>query len=257
MKVKNTIQLLRHATLYIQIAGLKLLIDPMLSSKEAMDPVQNCGNEKRIPMVDLPITKEDLNTMLKEADAVFVTHTHRDHWDLAAQQSIDKNKPVFCQPADEVKIKEQGFTNVTAIDNKIHWKGITIYRTRGQHGTGETGRSMGVVSGFIFENGDQTIYVAGDTIWCNDVENALHQFKPMITVLNAGGAQFLTGDPITMTPDDIINVHEKLPGTKIIAVHMDTVNHCFIKRTDLVEALEKKGLQPEVIIPVDGEEIEI
>jgi L-ascorbate metabolism protein UlaG (beta-lactamase superfamily) len=41
MKTKNTIHLLRHATLYIQIAGLKLLIDPMLSSKEAMEPVQN------------------------------------------------------------------------------------------------------------------------------------------------------------------------------------------------------------------------
>src|SRR4051812_22155094 len=163
MKFKNSIQLLRHATLYIQIAGLKLLIDPMLSSKEAMDPVQNCGNDERIPMVDLPISKEELNTILKEADAVFVTHTNRDHWDLAAQQLTDKNKPVFCQPADEVKIKEQRFTDVTAIDNKIHWKGITIYRTNGKHGTGEIGRSMGVVSGFVFESGDQTIYVAGDT----------------------------------------------------------------------------------------------
>jgi L-ascorbate metabolism protein UlaG (beta-lactamase superfamily) len=257
MKVKDTIQLLRHATLYIQIAGLKLLIDPMLSSKEEMDPVQNCGNEKRIPMVDLPISKEDLNTMLKEADAVFVTHTHRDHWDAAAQQLIDKNKPVFCQPADEVKIKEQGFKNVTAIDNTIHWKGITIHRTNGQHGTGEIGRSMGVVSGFVFESNNKTIYVAGDSIWCDDVENALHQFKPGVTVLNAGGAQFLTGDPITMTPDDVIKVHEALPETRIIAVHMDTVNHCLVKRTDLAKALEKVGLQLEVMIPVDGEEIEI
>ncbi len=257
MKIKNSIQLLRHATLYIHIAGLKLLIDPMLSSKEAMDPVQNCGNDKRIPMVDLPISKEELNTMLQDADAVFVTHTHRDHWDLAAQQLTDKNKPVFCQPADEVKIKEQGFTNVTAIDNKIHLKGITIHRTSGKHGTGETGRSMGVVSGFIFGSGGQSIYVAGDTIWCDDVENALLQFKPGITVVNAGGAQFLTGDPITMTPNDIIKVHEELPETKIIAVHMDTVNHCFVKRTDLVEALEKVDLQSEVMIPMDGETIEI
>src|SRR5437763_16786610 len=116
---------------------------------------------------------------------------------------------------------------------------------------------MGVVSGFIFEGGDQTIYLAGDTIWCDDVENALDKFKPNITVLNAGGAQFLTGDPITMTPDDIIKVHEQLPETKIIAVHMDTVNHCFVKRTDLVKALEKDSLQSEVIIPIDGEEIEI
>jgi L-ascorbate metabolism protein UlaG (beta-lactamase superfamily) len=114
---------------------------------------------------------------------------------------------------------------------------------------------MGTVSGFIFKYNDKSIYLAGDTIWCQDVEKALEQFKPAITILNAGGAQFLTGDPITMTPDDIIQVHEKCPATKIIAVHMDTVNHCFIKRVDLAKALSEKKPSLKILIPGDGEEI--
>ena len=114
---------------------------------------------------------------------------------------------------------------------------------------------MGEVSGFVFVHKTESIYVAGDTIWCEDVKKALLKFKPTITILNAGGAKFLTGGPITMTPDHIASVQETLSETKIIAVHMDTVNHCFIKRTDLRTALQDKNLHVRILIPNDGEVI--
>lgn len=61
-----------------------------------------------------------------------------------------------------------------------------------------------------------------------------------------------------MTPKDILKVYETLPQTKIIAVHMDTVNHCFIKRTDLSKALsENQQLASQILIPNDGETIEV
>jgi L-ascorbate metabolism protein UlaG (beta-lactamase superfamily) len=59
-----------------------------------------------------------------------------------------------------------------------------------------------------------------------------------------------------MTPKDILKVQNKLPQTKIIAVHMDTVNHCFIKRTDLVKVLAENQLESQVLIPNDGETID-
>ncbi len=257
MNRQNTIRLLRHATLIIRIGKLNILVDPMLSAKDEMDPVQNCGNDIRIPMADLPVTKEELNTLLTEADAIVITHTHRDHWDAAAQTLIGKNKLIFCQPSDAEKIKSQGFLNVQPIEDQFAWKDITISRTRGQHGTGEIGKKMGEVSGFVFKTRKQTIYVAGDTIWCNDVQEAIHKHTPDITIVNAGGARFLTGDAITMTPDDIINVYEAGPSSKIIAVHMDTVNHCFIKRSDLKKILAEKNLLSTISIPADGELIHL
>jgi L-ascorbate metabolism protein UlaG (beta-lactamase superfamily) len=251
------IQLLRHATLILGIRNLKLLVDPMLSPKDGLDPVQNCGNDIRFPMVELPVNQTELNKIISEVDAIVVTHTHRDHWDATAQKLIDKNKPIFCQPNDSGKIKGQGFNNVIPIDTKLDWEGITINRTTGKHGTGEIGEKMGEVSGFVFASGNESIYIAGDTVWCEDVEKALLDFRPKVTILNAGGAKFLTGSPITMTPDDILKVHERLPETKIIAVHMDTLNHCFIKRTDLSKALLQSKLTSVVRIPSDGEIIEI
>lgn len=246
-------QLLRHATIILNIGGIKILIDPMLSPKNAMDPVQNCGNETRIPMVDLPINPDELKSVINEVDAVFITHIHRDHWDPAAQSLIPKNKTIFCQPADEPAIKAQGFENVAAIKDQLNWKGLTIHRTSGQHGTGEIGKKMGQVSGFVFDDGNQKIYVAGDSIWCTEVEQALESHKPAIIIANAGGAQFLTCAPITMTPEDILNLRNKSLQAKIIAVHMDTVNHCFVKRSDLLAVINEKQLSSTILVPADGQ----
>lgn len=199
--MNSKIRLLRHATLVIEINNLKILVDPMLSSKDKMDPVQNCGNDIRIPMVGLPINKTELDQLLNEVDAVIVTHLHRDHWDVAAQNLIHKSKTIFCQPGDSVKLTEQGFKNVIPIQSNLSWKRITIHRTPGQHGTGDIGKKMGEVSGFILASAQNSIYVAGDTIWCNEVEETLTNFNPEVIVVNAGGAKFLSGDPITMTPD--------------------------------------------------------
>ncbi len=251
----NHIRLLRHATLHIQVDKLKILVDPMLSAKGEMDPVQNCGNDTRIPMVDLPFGEKDMTELLSLSDAILITHIHRDHWDATAQKRINKNKLIFCQPGDEVKIREQGFLNVQVIDSRTEWQGITIHRTGGQHGTGEIGKKMGRVSGFVLKTENESIYIAGDTIWCEEVRKTLSEFKPKVTILNAGGAKFLTGDSITMTPEDVLKVHEHLPETKIIAVHMDTVNHCFIKRSDLTQALADKNVK--ISIPKDGEQINI
>lgn len=88
--MKNKIRLIRHATLLLTINGLNILVDPMLSPKDAIDPVANASNTSRIPMADLPISESELKTMLNKLVAILITHLHRDHWDLQAQQLLDK-----------------------------------------------------------------------------------------------------------------------------------------------------------------------
>lgn len=257
LKSSSSIRLLRHATLIMEIDGKKLLIDPMLSEKDAMDPIRNCGNDIRIPMVDLPIPRSEISTMISGMDAIVITHLHRDHWDAPAKDLIPKSKLLFCSPNDEKSLRKQGFENIQSIENNFSWQRIEIHRTSGQHGTGEIGKSMGPVSGFVFKHKKDSIYLAGDTVWCEEVENALINHRPKVTILNAGGAKFLTGDPITMAPSDIIKVHEKLPETKIIAVHMDTINHCFVTREILLKELKTNGLDTKISIPKDGESIDV
>jgi len=227
----------------------------MLSTKNAMDPVKNAGNEIRIPMVDMPVSSEALSKIINDVNAVIVTHTHRDHWDVVAQKDIPKDKLLFVQPSDEESIRKQGFEKVNAVNVSTNFKGLQITRTGGQHGTGEIGQRMGTVSGFIISNGGTKIYVAGDTIWCTEVEQTIQTHQPDIIIVNAGEARFLQGDPITMGVSDITKVYEAAQKAKIIAVHMDTINHCGLTRLKLKSSLDETGVKG-IIIPQDGELVE-
>lgn len=247
------VRLLRHATLLVEIGQYRLLVDPMLSQKDAMPPVQNAANSVNIPMVAMPISNEELQSLIQETDAVLVTHTHRDHWDAAAQAMIPKDFLIIGQPEDEAKFKEQGFKNVQAVAQAFDWQDIKIYRTGGQHGTGEIGQRMAPVSGFVLEYKKQRLYIAGDTIWCEEVQEALDKFQPKQIVLNGGAAQFLQGDPITMTTDDIQKVANYAPLASIVVVHLDTVNHCLQTRPIVHKAFDHTAIQRRIHIPNDGE----
>ncbi|WP_298542036.1 MBL fold metallo-hydrolase [uncultured Aquimarina sp.] len=253
----ESIRLLRNATLVINFGGKKLLIDPMFAEKGAFPAFDGAGNDFRNPMVDLPISEREIKNIVDETDAVFVTHTHLDHWDPKAQQLIPKDKLIFVQPSDEELIRSQGFTNVKVIQKETIWEEITLSRTGGQHGFGKVGELMGEVSGFVFATSNKKIYVAGDTRWAKEVKSTISQYNPDIIVLNAGGAQFIEGnkkgDPITMTPEDIIEVHKNATNAEILTVHMNTLNHCFIKRKDLKKQLIKEGVEQLIQIPEDGE----
>jgi L-ascorbate metabolism protein UlaG (beta-lactamase superfamily) len=247
-----SVRLLRHATLLIETDDTRILVDPMFSPKGAMDPVPNAGNDIRIPMVDLPIKDDQLASILSEVDMVLVTHTHRDHWDAAAHKLIDKSKPIFCQPDDLGKIKGAGFMHVYAIEDKTQFNSLTIHRTNGKHGTADIGEKMGIVSGFVIKEGVKSLYIAGDTIWCADVKNAIDEHHPQMIVVNSGGARFNTGDPITMDAGDVMTTSRVSPGSTVVAVHMDTVNHCKVTRDILKKFVTSHNLR-NVRIPADGE----
>lgn len=246
------LRLIRHATLLVEYRGQRLLVDPMLDDAGARPPIQNSPNPRNNPLVALPVSAPEV---VKHVEAVLVTHTHSDHWDGTAANLLPKNLPLFGQPEDESKFRSQGFTAVQPISKSAAWNDIDIARTGGQHGTGEIGKAMAPVSGFVLRaKGEPTLYIAGDTIWCPEVEEALHAFRPDVVILNAGAAQFLEGGPITMTSDDVISVCRSAPDAQVVPVHMEAINHCLLTRSDLAFQLEAARVSEQVAIPDDDDE---
>ncbi|MGR6542266.1 MBL fold metallo-hydrolase [Paenibacillus tundrae] len=247
------IQLIRNATLWLEYGGLNILVDPMLMDAESMPGFPNTPNDLRNPRVSLPETETDyLNP-----DLLMVTHTHPDHWDEAAAKQLRKDIPLLCQPGDEHVFTNAGFTNVTAVADKHEHHSVRFARTSGHHGTGEIGKRMGNVSGFVLEgDGEPVTYIAGDTIWCEEPAEAIRQYTPEVIVVNAGGARFNEGDPITMDEHDVVAVKQHAPSAHVIAVHMDAINHCVVSRADLASHLASEQLDGQVLIPLDGESFE-
>ena len=252
------IQFIRHATFVFEVAGHRVLVDPMLGDAGTAPAVPNTPNQRPNPLVDLPFGDDGLSDLIDSTDAVLVTHTHNDHWDGRAQELVPKETLVLCQPEDEAKISGAGFTNVSAVDPGLAWKGLRFFRTGGRHGTGEIGAQMAPVSGFVIQtDGSPSLYVAGDTIWCDEVEEALRAHRPDVILVNAGAARFLEGDPITMTAEDVARVCRAAPEARVIAVHMEAINHCLLTRPELSQKLGEQGLSGRVEIPSDGEILEL
>lgn len=245
------IQQIRNATLVITYANQVLLIDPFLGDKGSSPPFGQTPNAVANPLVDLPV---DVNTLL-DPDAIFVTHLHADHFDDAAKQLLPKHLPLYAQQEEDAQqIREAGFTNVSSFDSGVTIGDIQIHRTGGRHGVGEIGERMGRVSGLVLTHPDEpTLYIAGDTIWCDEVAHAIEQHTPDIIVVNSGAAQFLTGEPITMSQRDLLAVHEAAAEATIVVSHLESVNHCLLRRDMIADFLAAFHLSAHFLIPDDGE----
>ncbi len=249
------LRLVRHATFILTLGGVKLLIDPVLSPAGAMPPIDNSPNPRRNPLAALPTNGDEIAAAV---DGVLVTHTHRDHFDAAAAELLPKDLPVLCQPADADKLAGFGFREVTAVEGRAEWRGIGVARTGGRHGRGELAARMGPVSGYVLRCPDEpVVYIAGDTVWCPEVANALAEHRPDVVILFAGAAQFLSGGPITMDTDDIAAVCRAVPAARVVVVHMEAFNHCLLSRAGLQAFLEREGLAGRVTVPADGATVEL
>ena len=110
--------------------------------------------------------------------------------------------------------------------------------------------------GVVFKSEDEkTLYIAGDTIWCEEVIEALTKYHPDIIVVNACAATVLSGERIIMNIDDVKEVLQNAPNATVIASHMDTVSHLSVTRNDLKEFKNKNNID-NLLIPEDGEVID-
>ena len=232
--------LVRSATIVVELGGKRILVDPMLDDAGARPPIEGTHNQVANPTVPLPFPAEEA---VQGLDAVIVTHRHRDHLDATAEELLPRDVPVFCQPEDEGALRALGLD--ARVVDELDWDGIRITRTPARHGTGRVAELLAPVSGFVLDD----LYLAGDTVWYEAVEETIARHGPRVAVVNAGGAEFTEGGLIVMGVDDVREVAARVPT--VVAVHMEALNHCFLTRAALAAAV------PGVVIPRDGETVEV
>lgn len=253
------LQQIRNATVKIDYGNTTFLIDPMLSEKGTYPGFEGTYRSTlRNPLVELTMSAQEV---IDGVDAVIVTHTHLDHWDDAAQALLPKDMPLFAQhQADALMIREQGFTDVRVLSDEAEFGGVTLNKTGGQHGTdemyasAEVAEPLGEAMGVVFQApGHKTLYLVGDTIWRDDVDQALEAYSPEIIVINAGYAKMSNyEDAIIMGKEDVLRATQVAPDATIVATHMDAINHMALTREELREFVQEQRIEDRVEIPEDG-----
>jgi L-ascorbate metabolism protein UlaG (beta-lactamase superfamily) len=248
------IRLIRHASLWIEYAGQRILVDPMFAGQGTYPglPIGR-GRSEANPLVDLPVSMEEF----VRPDAILVTHLHFDHLDKTAAGRLSKELPLVCRTGDQSHLENWGFQRLTVCGGKPRTlQGVEYTRVAAKHGRGFVGLRMGRAAGFVLRAPDEPVlYLTGDTVFYPGVVRTLRRFRPDVIVANAGAACFAFGEPVTMTAADIVTLALTIPKARIVAVHMEAVNHCRLTRSELKEAVEQAGLAERVAIPADGEEI--
>ena len=260
---KVDLQQVRNATVKISYGGTTFLIDPMLAKKGTYPGFENTYRSNlRNPLVDLT---ESPTKVIAGVDAVIVTHTHLDHWDDAAQKALPKDIPLFTQHEEDAQlIRSQGFKNVHVLTDEAEFGGVKITKAGGQHGTDEMyaapplAKLLGEAMGVVFQApGYKTLYLAGDTIWRKEVDQTIEKYHPEVIVLNAGKAKVDGFEgAIIMGEEDVLRASQAAKNAKIVAVHMDAVNHMSLTREELRTYVKKQGIENRVDIPEDGASLE-
>lgn len=256
MNTTATLQLVRNATLKIRYAGHVILVDPVLAEKETLISALGVNKNPRVHLT-MPVSE-----IIEDLDMVLLTHNHIDHYEPSVKEYLPKTISFFTQPQDKNTVEHDGFVNVEAIDEVKRLSGLNIFRVSGNHGRGKLAEMMGAVSGYILQSEKfPTLFIMGDCVWDEATRCVVDKFNPDCIVVNSGGAIFpdfsMKYGPAILDEHDVVAMLGELPeNIKLIAVHMDAMDHCQTTRYILKnEAYSHNVDMGRLIIPEDGEKI--
>jgi L-ascorbate metabolism protein UlaG (beta-lactamase superfamily) len=163
--------------------------------------------------------------------------------------------PILCHARDREQIAAMGFSDVQAIGDGTAVGGVTIRTTDGRHGPPEVLDDMGEVSGFLISAaGEPTLYWAGDTILCPEVEAVLAEERPDIVVVHGCGALWQGKGPLVMDGPMVLDTVRLSGNATVVVTHLDAVDHATVSRAELMRmAADASVDKSRLRVPEDGE----
>ena len=158
---------LTQAGLLLQNDKIKIMVDPYLT--DSLGEIKP-DKKRRIPA--------DESYLKASPDVVLITHDHIDHLDMASLKPILDN----CAAPALVLAGEAAYNKLVSLGGDHNYvllaphsvwseRGVTFYSVRAEH----SDRSA---VGFIIDDGQQTYYISGDTIYNYDVIDDVLDLAP-------------------------------------------------------------------------------
>ncbi len=152
---EDRIAFLGHATVLIELDGVRLLTDPLLRGRVA-------HLRRQVPPVELSVF-----TGRARPDAVLISHLHHDHLDLASLRLLGLDTRLLVPAGAGGLLRRGGFTAVTELSaggaSVIGTGGVIVQAVEARHdGRRHPGGMRAEPLGYVIR-GRRTVYFAGDT----------------------------------------------------------------------------------------------
>jgi L-ascorbate metabolism protein UlaG (beta-lactamase superfamily) len=206
----DRIVFLGHATVLIEVDGVRLLTDPLLRGRVA-------HLRRRVPPIDPRVSATP--------DAVLISHLHHDHLDLASLRLLGLDTILLVPSGASAWLRGRGFTKVTelSVGESANVGPVTVTAVEASHDGRRwagPGSLRAETLGYLIR-GRRTVYFAGDTELFDGM-SALSQSLDVALLPVAGWGSTL--GPGHMDPLDAARAAHLLRPRVAIPVHWGTLS---------------------------------
>lgn len=246
-----------HSSYFIQIDGMRILVDPVLSG--AASPFS--FSIKAFKGTD-PYTTNDI----PEIDFLMISH---DHWDHLDYDTILKLKPkikrVICGLGTGAHFEHWGYDKESIVE--MDWneqvvldQGFFVYTVPARHFSGRgLKRNQTLWTSFVLQTPTMKIFIGGDGGYDKHFAEAGKKFGAFDLAILGNGQHNKNWKYIHLMPDEIVKTFKDLNAKRLFAVHSSKfalANHPWDEPLVEVTALSKEFNIP-IITPMIGEQVNL
>ena len=162
------ITMLGHATLLIELDGLRIITDPWLTDPLYFGQLTHPGafeSFRELPPIDL----------------VLASHGHQDHFDPKTLKMIPKETPVVIFKGYGKAAKKAGFLNVHPVQPGDSRSFGTVKVTA------MPGRHPGGIATYMVEGSEGKVFFGGDSVYTPQLEEAMRGAAPDVCLVPVSG----------------------------------------------------------------------
>ena len=214
-----------HATVLLEIAGRRVLTDPVWS--ERVSPSTLAGPRRFFaPPIELDA--------LPPIDAVAISHDHYDHLDMATVRALARKGTIFLVPLG-VGAHLERWGIPAAQTRELDWGEsvrldpvtFTIAPSRHFSGRGLHNRDSTLWASWVIASGGSRVFCCGDSGYFGGFRDVGRDLGPFDLTLISAGAYSPFWPLIHMTPEEVVQAHVDLRGRLLMPIHWGTFNLAF------------------------------
>jgi len=244
---------LGHASVLLEIAGKRVLTDPIFS--ERCSPFSFIGPQR---FAALPFAPGDV----PQIDVVVISHDHYDHLDMTTIQALSAGGTRFIVPLGiGAHLERWGVPKERVVDldwyESFEHQGLMFTATPARHysGRGLLDSDQTLWASWVIGGPTERVFFSGDTGYSPEFKKIGERFGPFQLTLIKIGASDPTWQEIHMSAEEAVKTHQDVRGQLLLPIHWGTFNlayHAWNEPPDRALAAARAA-NVAIVIPKPGE----